>query len=99
MRLFLFILIVFGSLEIRGYPIVDVLLLSCFLTGVMLGGRTATIRINAVLIFCIYILLQVVRGMYVLNDYRMVYWMLFFVVLYSAPVSYTHLTLPTIYSV
>ena len=92
MRLFLFTLIVCSGLEISGYPIVDVLLLACFLFGAQLLGRTTPIRINAVFIFCAYLVLQTIRGMYVLSDYRMFYWALFFGVLY-----FSHLYLLDLY--
>ena len=82
MSFFLFILIVFSGLEIAGYAIIDVLLISFFLFFFITIKRTLKIRINWVLIFCIYMILQVLRGTYVLNDYRMSYWLFFFVILY-----------------
>lgn len=83
MKVFLFILIVCSGLQVFGYALVDVLLLGMFLFLVAITNRRPLkIRIDGILFFCIYILLQVVRGMYVLNDYRMIYWLYFFVVVY-----------------
>lgn len=83
MKVFLFILIVFSGLQISGYALVDVLLLGMFFFLIVIVNRNSLkIKFDAILFFCIYILLQVIRGMYVLNDYRMIYWLYFFVIVY-----------------
>ena len=82
MSIFLFILIVTSAMQISGYALVDVLLMGCFLFLINLKKTSIKIQVNAVLIFCIYMILQVFRGMYVLEDVRMVYWLLFFVIVY-----------------
>lgn len=82
MRTFFFILIVASGFQILGYALVDVLLLSGFLFLLSLQNRALKIRVNWVLIFCIYMIFQVLRGMYVLADIRMTYWLIFFITLY-----------------
>jgi hypothetical protein len=86
-------MIVFSGLEIFGYPIVDVLLLGLFLfffVTINQNLKTFRIKFNLILIFCIYMILQVMRGMYVLNDYRMIYWVFFFIVLYFSHIYLNH---------
>ncbi len=83
MSIFLFILFVFSGLEFLGYPLVDVFLLGVFLFLLTVSNhRRIKVKINWVLLFFIYMILQVVRGMFVLADYRMVYWAFFFIVVY-----------------
>ena len=85
MKIFLFIMIVFSGSEISGYPLVDVLLLApylfLFFTSKLTLG-TFKISLNWVTLFCIYMVFQVLRGMYFLNDFRMIYWLLFFTIVY-----------------
>jgi len=83
MKPFLFLLIVFSGLQVFGYALADVFLLGIFLLISALSSRQAfKIRINWVLIFCLYMILQTFRGMYVLGDLRMIYWVVFFSVVY-----------------
>jgi hypothetical protein len=72
MGIFLFILVVCSGLEVFGYPLVDVALLAGFLfLLVITNSKSIKIRINWLLIFCIYVIFQIFRGMYVLGDIRM----------------------------
>jgi hypothetical protein len=82
MRTFLFILIVTSGMQILGYALVDVLLIGCFLLLIMLSRRGAKLKIDVVFIFCGYMVIQSLRGMYVLGDFRMIYWVLFFIIVY-----------------
>lgn len=83
MKPFLFILIVLSGVQIYGYALVDVFLLGMFLFIVALTSRKAfKIRVNWVLIFCLYMILQTFRGMFVLGDFRMFYWVVFFFIVY-----------------
>ena len=82
MRVFLFILIVTSGFQLFGYALVDVLLLTGFILLLAIQNKSLKIKINWVLIFCIFMMLQSIRGMYVLGDIRMLYWLIFFVTLY-----------------
>jgi hypothetical protein len=83
MKTFFFILIVFSGLQVYGYALVDVFLLGVFLFLITLTTkRSLKLKINWVLIFCIYMILQAFRGMYLLGDFRMFYWVFFFLVVY-----------------
>ena len=82
MNIFIFILIVASGVQINGYAVVDVLLLACFLFVIYINKKKVKIKINSVLIFCIYMLVQTFRGFFVLNDIRMIYWVIFFIVVY-----------------
>ena len=79
MRVFLFILIVTSGFQLFGYALVDVLLLTGFILLLAIQNKSLKIKINWVLIFCIFMMLQSIRGMYVLGDIRMLYWLIFFV--------------------
>ena len=81
MNIFFFILIVTSSMQIAGYALIDVILVGLFLFLISLKS-SLKIRINWVLVFCIYMIFQTFRGMYVLEDIRMIYWILFFTVVY-----------------
>ena len=82
MRIFLFILIVTSGIQILGYALVDVLLIGCFLFLIGLSRRSPKLKIDGVFIFCGYMVIQALRGMYVLGDFRMIYWVLFFIIVY-----------------
>ena len=82
MRNFLFILIVTSFVQFRGYALVDVLLIGFFLFLFGVTRRRFKLKIDSVFIFCGYMIIQVLRGMYVLNDIRMIYWLVFFIILY-----------------
>jgi len=71
-------------MQIFGYAIIDVALLGGFLFLVYLRKGSLEIKINWVLVFCVYMILQVLRGMIVLADFRMFYWFLFFIILYCS---------------
>jgi hypothetical protein len=79
---FLFILIVTSGIQILGYALVDVFLLTGFIFLLAMQNKSLKIKINWVFIFCIFMLIQVLRGMYVLADLRMIYWIVFFITLY-----------------
>lgn len=81
MNIFFFILIVASSIQIAGYALTDVILAGLFLFLISLQS-SLKIRIDWVLVFCIYMIFQTFRGMYVLEDIRMIYWILFFTVVY-----------------
>ena len=81
MKIFLFILIVTSGMEIYGYPVVDVILVSIFFFIITVANkRPLKTKIDWVLVFILYIILQIFRGMYVLSDFRMVYWLFFFII-------------------
>ena len=83
MQTFLFLLIVLSGLEIVGYPVVDVIFLVCFLFFTILTNQSQIkVKVDWFAIFCIYVFTQIIRGMIVLSDLRMIYWILFFLVLY-----------------
>jgi len=82
MRTFLFILIVTSGMQIFGYAFVDVLLIGCFLLLIGLSRRSQKLKIDGVFLFCGYMVIQALRGMYVLGDFRMIYWVLFFIIVY-----------------
>jgi len=84
MPTFLFILIVTSGMELFGYSFIDVALMGFFLFLINLQKTSVKIKINWVLIFCIYMIFQVARGMLVLGDFRMIYWLFFFVIVYFA---------------
>ena len=92
MGTFLFIMIVTSGMEIYGYAFIDVVLMGCFLFLINIKKDHLKIRINWILIFCIYMIFQVIRGMYVLDDLRMIYWVFFFIVIY-----FSHLYLVDLY--
>ena len=91
MNIFIFILIVASGLQVNGYAVVDVLLLACFLFVIYINQKKIKIKLNAVLIFCINMLFQTLRGFFVLNDIRMVYWGFFFVVVFLSHKYFTDL--------
>ena len=68
-------------MQIGGYALVDVILIGLFLFIIGLKSPLK-IRIDWILIFCIYMILQTLRGMFVLEDIRMIYWVLFFTIVY-----------------
>ena len=79
MQTFIFLLIVFSGLEILGYPVVDIIFLVCFLLFAILSNQSQVkVKVDWFAIFCIYVFLQIIRGMFVLSDLRMIYWILFF---------------------
>ena len=83
MRIFFFSLIIFSGLQISGYAVIDVLFIGAFLALIAISKKSSLkIKVNWVLIFCIYMILQVFRGMYILGDFRMMYWVVFFIVVY-----------------
>jgi len=83
MRIFFFSLIIFSGLQISGYAVIDVLFIGAFLALTAISKKSSLkIKVNWVLIFCIYMILQVFRGMYILGDFRMMYWVIFFIVVY-----------------
>jgi len=88
MRVFLFILIVTSGMQILGYALVDTLLIGCFLFLIMLSGRSQKLKIDGIFFFCGYMVIQALRGMYVLSDFRMIYWVFFFIIVY---ISYLYL--------
>jgi len=81
--IFLFILILSSGLKAFGYPIVDAILLGAFLLLVTIVNRTSlNIKYDLVFFFFIYLALQVFRGMFVLDDFRVSYFLFFFSVVY-----------------
>ena len=92
MKIFFFALIVFSGLQIAGYALIDVLFIGAFLLLVAISKKSSfKIKVNWVLIFCIYMILQAFRGMYVLEDFRMIYWIAFFTIVYFSYVYFTGL--------
>ena len=69
-------------MQVFGYALVDVLLIGCFLLLIGLSRRSQKLKIDVVFIFCVYMVIQALRGMYVLGDFRMIYWVLFFIILF-----------------
>lgn len=91
MKTFIFILIVASGLQVNGYAVVDVLLLACFLFVIYINKKNVGIKFNSVLIFCTYMLFQTFRGFFVLNDIRMIYWVIFFIVVFFSHKYFTEL--------
>ena len=90
MRSYLFLSIVMSGMMIFGYPIVDVILLLIFLSLIFLK-HTLKIKLDIVFVFCAYMILQVLRGMLLLADIRMFYWIVFFTVVFLSHQFLRHL--------
>lgn len=80
--LFYGFLLVSSGLMIYGYPIVSTLLLFIYFIYNIKDVEKLKIKIDFFLIFFIYMFMQVLRGIFYLDDFRLIYWLLFFIITY-----------------
>lgn len=83
MLTYLFIILVTNSVEIAGYAVVDILLMTVFFA-TRSNYKISIPKLDLVTIFICYMILQVFRGLIVLLDFRILYWLIFFIVIYSS---------------
>ena len=82
MRTFTIFLIVFYGVQIFGYAIIDTIAFTTFIAILLTQNNPIKLKIDIVFIFCLYNFLQCLRGVFVIEDLRVLYWAYFFVVLW-----------------
>jgi hypothetical protein len=82
---FLFLLVVSSGLMITGYPVISTfLLLIYFILNLryLKKLKIKNLKIDLFFIFILYLIFQTIRGIILLNDLRISYWILFFIITY-----------------